>query len=247
MKANLHAPLSIIIFLLLSSCQKEVSLEMPELEPTETKYLTLGSWDESGRPNYLVDRDAISSDLLSFIDKTLPQNKDLRTTNPGLLNNPSISSIVITKKSEVFITFVSGVTVLTNSFAFYTYPTNKPPSNIKDIRTITYVFPSAGQGTSLQAGDKVKIGRFDAGTSIGFVLLPNAWNTATKTVDNKAVHFFTTDGLNPEADPVLKKHAVFINYATENKILICFENVDRTKPECNHDFNDLVFYATVIS
>lgn len=234
-----------MVFLLFSSCQKEVSFEIPELGPPEIKYLTLGTWDESGRPNYLADRDAISSDLLSFVDKTLPQNKDLRTTNPELLNNPSISSIVITGKSEVFITFVSGITVLINSLAFYTYPTNRPPSGIKDIRIITYVFPNAGQGTSLQSGDKVKIGRFDAGTSIGFVLLPNAWNVATHTIDNKAVHFFTTDDLNPEADPVLKKHAVFINYSTENKILICFENVDRTKPECNHDFNDLVFYATV--
>ena len=95
------------------------------------------------------------------------------------------------------------------------------------------------------AGDNVKIGRFAAGTSIGFVLLKNAWNTTTKTLDNDVVHFCSNDVLNPEVDPNLKKHAVLINYAAESKVLIGFENTDRTIATCDHDFNDIVIYATV--
>jgi hypothetical protein len=215
------------------------------VEFTETTYQTLGTFDEFGKPNYLAPRDVITSDLLSFINTNLPQNVDLRTTNPQLLSNPPIADIVISRQSDVYITYVSSETVNTEAFAFYTYPTGKPPASAKDIKTITYIFPNTGKSTTLQPGDKVKIGSFNSGTSIGFVLLQNAWSTAYHDLNNKAVHFCSNDVLNPEVDIALKKHAVFMIYTPENKILIGFENIDRTKPECNHDFNDLVFYATV--
>ena len=206
----------------------------------------MGTWDAFGRPNYLVTSDLVSTQLLSFIEKALPQNIDLRTTNPQLLTNPALADIVIKKQSDVFITFVSGETAWSNSIAFYTYPTGKPPATPKDIRTITHIFPNAGDGTTLKAGDKVKIGRFAAGISIGFVLLTNAWNTTIKEVDNTADHFYTTDALNPEVEPSLKRHAVFTHYTYENKTLIGFENINRERPDCNHDFNDLIFYASII-
>ncbi|HTM91053.1 MAG TPA: DUF4114 domain-containing protein, partial [Flavisolibacter sp.] len=116
-----------------------------------------------------------------------------------------------------------------------------------DIQKITYVFPNAGHLSPLWAGDKVKIGSFNAGTSIGFVLMQDAWNDATKTLNNAAVHFCSNDVLNPETNPALKKHAVLIIYSSGNnrKVLIGFEDVDRTKQECDQDFNDVVVYATV--
>ena len=246
MKTSSYSFLAIMLLTIIS-CSKpnEDPVSIP-VEFKETTYQTLGTYDATGKPNYLATPgDVISSDLLSFINTSLPQSQDLRTTNPQLLSNPPIADIVITKHSDVFITYVSSETFFPEAFAFYTYPTNTPPTGTKDIHTITYIFPNAGKGTTLQPGDKVKIGSFDAGTSIGFVLLPNAWSPETKTLDNKAVHFCSNDILNPEVDPALKKHAVFINYAAQNKILIAFENINRTSPECNHDFNDLVFYATV--
>ena len=76
-------------------------------------------------------------------------------------------------------------------------------------------------------------------------MLQGAWNSTSKTLDNKAVHFCSNDVLNPEVDPKLKKHAVLINYTPENKVLIGFEDVDRTRGDCDHDFNDVIVYATV--
>jgi len=248
MKTN-KAFLLATLILLFSACKK--SSEDPKepvtvpVEFTETTYQTLGTFDEFGKPNYLAGRDVITSDLLSFINTNLPQNKDLRNTNPQLLSNPPIADIVITRQSEVSVTYVSSETAFTEAFAFYTYPTGKPPASAKDIKTITYVFPNTGKGTTLQPGDKVKIGNFNSGTSIGFVLLENGWDAETKTLNNKVVHFCSNDVLNPEVDIALKKHAVFIIYTPENKILIGFENLDRTTPQCNHDFNDYVFYASV--
>jgi hypothetical protein len=242
MKMKKYTPLLIIV-LVFAACKKD-PVTVP-VKFTETTYQTLASYDTSGVPSNLLPRDVISSDMKSFIQTSLPEKKDLRITNNELLTTKAIADIKITQSSDVFITYVSQVTQSTNALAFYTYPTNNPPASAKDIKQIIYVFPSVGLGTKLQAGDKVKLGRFEVGTSIGFVILKDAWNTTTKSLDNNAVHFASNDVLNPEVDPNLKKHAVLINYTPENKVLIGFENTDRTTDKCDHDFNDVVVYATV--
>jgi hypothetical protein len=234
-----------ISFIMLASCKKVDKAVTKPVSFTGTTYETLGTFDDFGKPNYLLTKDAISSDMLSFINNLLPERADVRSSHPDLLNSTAIGDIDITQASDVFITFVTQGSGLTNAFAFYTYPTSTPPASAKDIVKIIYAFPNAGAGTTLEAGDKVKIGRFNAGTSIGFVLLNGGWKSETKQLDNKAVHFCSNDVLNPEVAANLKKHAVLINYAPENKVLIGFEDLDRTRNDCDHDFNDVVLYATV--
>lgn len=231
----------------LYSCQKELSFANVPLEeiPEETKYLTLGTWDEWGRPNYLLAKDVITTNLESFIKSTLPERSDLFYLHPELLSSNVSADIRITQMSDVYITYISQGAGMTNTIAFYTYPTNTPPLKTTDIKTITYIFPNAGSASPLEAGDKVKIGRFKPGTSIGFVLLQSGWNTATRQLDNKVVHYYSTDILNPEPDPALKKHAVSISYTPENKVLIGFEDLDRTRGDCDHDFNDVLIFATL--
>jgi hypothetical protein len=243
MKTVMYLPLLILLFVL-SACKKDEPLTVP-VAFTETTYEPLGTWDKYGTPSYLLPKDSVSPEMLSYISNTLIEQSDLRETSPELLSTNAIADIAINKPSDVFITFVSQVTASRNAIAFYTYPTNAPPASAKDIKNIMYIFPNTGNGTRLTPGDKVKIGRFETETSIGFVLLKDAWNTTTKTVDSSAVHFCSNDVLNPEVDPALKKHAVLINYPAENKVLIGFENTNRTQLNCDHDFNDVVIYATV--
>lgn len=238
-----------ITLLLFGACKKgQTPAPAPASVPvtfTSTTYQTLGANDDTGKPLYLTTKDVVSSGMMSYISTTLPETKDLRKTHPELLSNTAIADIKMTQKSDIAITFVYQGTGVSDAIAFYTYPTNSPPASAADIKTITYIFPLAGYGTTLQPGDKVKIGTFDAGTSVGFVLMQNGWNPTTKTTNNNAVHFCSNDALNPETDPGLKKHAVLINYAPENKVLIGFEDLDRSTPQCDHDFNDVVVYATV--
>jgi len=225
-----------------TACQKE-----PVTKPvkfTSTVYQTLATYDATGKPSNL-ESESISSDLLSFSTTSLPEKQDLRTTNPGLLSSSNTNDITLTKKADIYLTFVSQGTGFSNAIAFYTYPSNQPPASPKDIATITYVFPNAGFATPLKSGDKVKIGTFDPGTSVGFVLLQDAWNRETKKLNNEAVHFCYNDALNPEVNPNLKKHVVLMNYTQENKILIGFEDLDRTSDQCDHDFNDVVLHATI--
>jgi hypothetical protein len=243
MKTRNYLLLFVPLFLLIS-CKKD-----PVTKPvkfTSTTYQNLESYDPSTGTPVVLLHDTISPALLSFINTTLPDQVNLTKTHPEYFTNPAIGDITITKKSEVFITFVSGDSRNSNSIAFYTYPTNQPPAASKDVKTITYVFPNAGHLTGLVAGDKVSLGTFDVGTSLGFVLMENAWDTTNHTLNNEAVHFCTNDALNPEVDPNLKKHAVLINYAPENKVLIGFEDTDRTSSSCDNDFNDVVLYCTVV-
>lgn len=242
MKLKNFIPLFIVLFTFFA-CKKEVLTE--EVHFTTTTYQTLGTFDSNGKPDYLLPKDPISNNLMSFVNNTLPEGSDLRKTNPELLTTKAIADIAITKTSDVYLTFIRHGAGNTNAMAFYTYPTGNSPKSAKDIVTITYAFPNAGYATPLQAGDKVKIGRFDAGTSIGFVILQNGWNLTTKKLNNEVVHFCSNDILNPEVDPNLKKHAVLINYSAEEKVLIGFEDTNRTDPRCDNDFNDVLFYATV--
>jgi hypothetical protein len=234
------------LLLIAIACKKDPSPVTKPVEFNTTKYDTLGTYDNSGKPDNMAPADNVTPTLISFLDSTLPEKGDLRTTSPQLLTTQAIADVKITQQSDVYITFVKQGTKYRNTFAFYTYPSNKQPASTADISKITYVFPSAGAGTTLVKGDKVKIGSFSAGTSIGFVLLKDAWNATTHTVNSKAVHFCSNDVLNPEVDPNLKKHAVLINYPSENKTLIGFEDINRTETVCDHDFNDLLVYCTVM-
>jgi hypothetical protein len=236
-----------IIFLtvIFCSCKKEKkpAVTVP-VKFTATTYQTLGTYDNLGKPLTLETPDVVSDSLLTFLHTTLPERVNLSTTHPELLSTTAIGDVIITQKTTLHVIFVSEGTMYTDAIAFYTYPTNSPPASATDIKVITYIFPNAGAKTALQAGDKVNIGTFDAGTSVGFVLMKNAWNASTQTVDNGAVHFCSDDVLNPEVNPALKKHAVLLDYPKENKTLMGFEDIDRTDPSCDDDFNDVVIYIS---
>lgn len=232
----------ILVLLIFNACKKD-----PVTKPvkfTSTTYDDLSTYNSQGKPDGLL-KDTIPPDLLYFIDTLLPDGKNLTKSHPELFSTSAIGDIKITSPSTVYITFVSQSGGLNNALGFYTYPTGQSPTKPQDISKITYVFPNAGSLTPLIAGNKMNIGNFTAGTSIGFVLLVNAWNQTSATLNNDAIHFLTNDALNPEVDPSLKKHAVLIPYAPANKTLIGFEDLDRTNAGCDNDFNDVLFYVKV--
>lgn len=227
------------------ACQKGSEALTKPVDFSGTAYQAFAYDSATGLPRNL-EHETVSADMLAFVKDNLREKVDLRTFNPGLLQNTgSGTDLRVTQRSELYLTFLSQVTESTNAIAFYTYPTATPPVSPKEIKNITYVLPSAGVGSKLKAGDKVKIGTFEAGTSVGLVLMKNAWQPASGVLNNNAVHFCYNDALNPEVDPALKKHVVLLNYALKNKILIGFENSDRSTPTSDHDFNDIILYATI--
>jgi len=128
MKTIKNTPFLVIILLVAMSCHKDKPVTKV-VKFDSTTYQTLGTFDPTGKPNYLVTPDVISSGMQSFIDNTLQDQVDLRTTHPELLTTNAIADIKITQSSDVFITYVSHGGGKTNTFSFYTYPTNQPPAS----------------------------------------------------------------------------------------------------------------------
>jgi hypothetical protein len=242
-----HSNLLFTIFFIIvfGSCKKS-AVQGPAAVPfAATEYKYIGKVDTLGRPENLLKRDTLTKELTQYIDSLLPEGKSI--TKTSLLS--SNSDLNITQKSEVYITFVTEGAGQLNTLGYYTYPTSAPPKKATDISKIVYMFPNASLdgwfGGGLQQGDKISIGTFEPGTSIGFVLLEGGWNSTKKEVSTTVNHFCSNEVLNPESDPNLKKHTVLLNYTKENKILIGFEDQIRTDPSCDNDFNDVIIYATI--
>jgi LruC domain-containing protein len=198
-----------------------------------------------GRPVYLeTTPDNIDASLLSYVNASLPESSPLPTTHPEYVTTSAVPNLNITATSDVWITFVSEGASFMNTLAFYTYPTGSAPTSVFDIDNATLVFPNAsayGSSGGLKPGDKVKIGRFSAGTSIGFVLIQNAWTGSGVQTGN--TKFYSDYRLNPESTTAKKKHSVTLYDDVHKLFLIGFEDINRDSNSDN-DFNDLVIYAS---
>lgn len=199
-----------------------------------------------GRPVYLESAgDVIDASLLSYINASLPEGNALTKTHPEYLSNSAMPDLNIKETSDVWITFVSEGAGLLNSLGYYTYPTNNPPTSASAISKITLIFPNSsavGSAGGLNSGDKVKLGRFSPGTSIGFVLLQNAWSSTSGVLTN-TVKFYSNPNFNPETTSATRKHTVTLYDDVHNLFVIGFEDLNR-QTESDNDFNDLVVYAS---
>jgi LruC domain-containing protein len=212
---------------------------------TKVKFVSMGSTDVLGRPNYLEPvGDVIGADMLQSINASLPELKSVALLHPQYISSGAASDIVITEKSDVWLTFIYEGAGYRNTLGYYKYPTNKPPATMQDIDTIHFVFPNAslvGSGGGMHSGDKVKIGTIDAGTTIGLVLFADGWNGSSVNYYAGGA-YFSDSNLNPEVNPALKRHTVMLQY--QNTYMIGFEDMNREASGCDHDFNDVMVYAS---
>lgn len=251
MKKTIHSTIILLCaVLLLNSCSKKYELNTsshPVLF-TSTVYDSLATYDAMGKPsNLVVPGDSIPAALAALVIKTLPDHVNNVNSHPSLFKSDSAAVLNLKTKTDVYITLAAVTALYTNTLGFYTYPTSTPPVKAADITKITYIFPNCqvtSAGGPLQPGDKVNIGTFPAGTSIGFVLLEHSWNQITHSISTTTNHFCSADILNPEDDPNLKRHVVTIPY--KNFTLISFEDNLRSDPKDDDDFNDVTVYATQV-
>ena len=237
--------LLVIVILMINGCKKD-----PQIKPINfpnATYQSLVPYNSKGVPDKLL-KDTIPATILNYVNQTIKKGMNMTISHPEFFTGNTNADLTITKPTtEVFVTFIDGNAAYSNTLAFYTYPTNQPPQSDKDVKLITYIFPNAGGKNSLTPGDKISLGTFDVGTTIGFVILQNAWDTSKGLLNSDVIHFCSTDPINPETNPNLKKHAIsYKNYISEpNKFLISFEDIDRSNPACDNDFADVIFYCTV--
>ena len=199
-----------------------------------------GTYNELGVPDYLEPvGDVIPAAFYDWMDTQLPERTPLDLDSLP----PSVGQeLHFTQPSDVWMTFVHEGAGYRNSVGFYTYETGSAPATVDDIYSAYEVFPNfsyAGSGGGLESGDKVYLGNFPAGTSMGTYLTQHGWQTSALDT------FYATAFFNPESDPALKRHVVSIYNEAYDLFVIGFEDLPRDSSMSDDDFNDAVFYFTV--
>lgn len=207
-------------------------------------------YDAQGMPNNL-DLDPLknfSDDFWTRLSSALPEQQDIRQHNPGLITDDAGANILLREEGEVFLTFLHEGAGYLNSLGYFTFDPENPPQRLEDIQE-KIVFPnvsfsnSGGNARGLKSGHTLKIGKFPAGTQIGFVLVSNGFDpqqgvTATA---NAGQIFTTLKALNSENNDALKAHTVLLYDQESQHVVLGLEDMLRTTPNCDHDFNDALF------
>lgn len=217
--------------------------------PISGNYYYMGSFNTgnwAGLPYYLeANGDYLSQQFLDDVDASLPEEAPVPSNNPQYLTSGNELDVVITERSDVWVTFVGEGAGYRNSLAYYVFDSNNPPSSPADIDSIFIIFPntsllnSSGQ---LYPGDKVKLGTFDAGKTISWVLFQNAYSG--NGVNVNANKFYSNSNFNTnESDPNKRQHTVALSDIGRQLVLIGFEDQTRSISSDN-DFNDLIYYVS---
>lgn len=215
------------------------------LRPTSTVLSYMGTYNSSGKPNYLMaTNDTISAGLLADINASLPERQPVPTYHPDYLTSTAKTNLEITALSDVWFTFVTEGAGYTNSIGYYVYNTGSAPSTASNIDSIHVILPNAslsGSGGSLVSGNRVYLGRFPAGKTIGFVLIANGWNG---TSVGSGIHsVYSDDHLNSGSTAANRRQTVLLWDNSRSLFMIGFEDIQRESSGCDHDFNDAIFFV----
>lgn len=218
--------------------------------PISGKYFYMGGFTtgkNKGLPNYLEPNgDNLSQAFLDEVNASLPERQPVPTHNPSYLATGNELDVVVTKKSEVWITFVSEGAGYQNALGYYVFDSNNPPSSPSQIDSIHVILPNAslsGSGGQLYAGDKVKLGTFPAGKTISWVLFQDAYTGNGVNVNSPK--FYSKPSFNNaiESDNSKNQHSVQLADIGRQLLLNGFEDQTRSSRSDN-DFNDLIWYVT---
>lgn len=209
------------------------------------KFSWLGAYTNTGKPVYLhKDKESIDNAFTDDINKSLPENRSVIVSNPSFLSAGNEQELIITKPTDVYVTFVQESSGMKNALGFYAYYLNTPPGSVSEITEYTIIFPHVSDETKggvLAAGEKVFIGNFKENVAIGFFLVQNGWNN--NYLNPRSQIFYTNPAFNPEADASLRSHSVLLKDNERNRIVLGFEETRRDQGS-DHDFNDVVFFIS---
>ncbi len=211
-----------------------------------TKFVYMGAYNSIGVPQYLEPvNDVVDAVLLKDLNATLPEYKPVPVYHPEFLASSAPNNLEILETADVWITYTTEGAGWMNSLGFFVYNTNNPPQSTSSIDTVKIIFPNMsnnGSGGGLFPGNKVFLGRFAAGKSIGFCLVSHGWNGKGVYVGNDV--FYSIPSLNPETNPNLKKHMLILKDVNRQQFMFSFEDQNRSGTVDN-DFNDGVCYIRV--
>ena len=213
--------------------------------PNAVKWVYMSSFNSQGVPNNLMPvNDPVSQTLLQDINNTLPEYKNEWAAHPEYFAPNVPKNLDITALSDVWITYITEGAGWMNSLAFFTFNTAQPPASSAQIDTIHVIFPNmsnSGSGGGLNPGNKIHLGVFPAGKSIGWVVVPHGWNGSATSVVSDV--WYSIPSFNT-TDPTMQQHMFMFKDNSRQQILFAFEDQGAYQG-ADRDFNDGVAYLTV--
>ena len=217
-------------------------LQVLRYNPTEGDYLNLGGWDGSGLPDYLeAEIDTVDTALLNDVDEALPEYSRAPLDHPEYFDSTT-TNVEMTEEADLYVTFIMEGAGWTNSLGFYTFDPENPPATPEELTDMTIIFPNVsqeGSGGSLIPGHTVHLGKFPAGTAVGFFLVSKGWSGGQMT-DGVYTHYSNYE-FNTESQAQLLQHNVMLNDSSRAQVILAYEDIDRESSGCDEDFNDAVF------
>jgi hypothetical protein len=141
-----------------------------------TKWI-IPSYNSQGVPNNLEPvNDPVDQSLLNDLNATLPEYKSVPVYHPEFLASSVPNNLVLEELCDVWITYITEGAGWMNTLGYFVFNTGNPPASAAAIDTIRVIFPNlsnTGSGGALNPGNKVFLGRFPAGKSIGWVVIPH--------------------------------------------------------------------------
>lgn len=217
-------------------------------------YSTLGTWNSSGVPSYLMSPSAsFSSSFIDDINASLPEDSRVPVVNPDFVSNGVNAALHIIANAKVELVFIHEGAGYRNVVGYFHYPTNNPPTNVSQVNKII-AFPNAsysGSGGGLRSGNRVQLKYwngatfsdiFPAGTSIGWFICANGYDSFFRSIDPYAPLYYSFEQFNPESSQSLKPHNVLLYDPERQLVVMGFEDLIRSG-ESDDDFNDAILYV----
>lgn len=213
----------------------------------------VGYITSSGVPNYIDSYESLSNAFLSEVNAALPEKKSI-PNDPDrkqyLVETSSNDTQIKVgdkgeQESDVWISFLGEVTSARSSLGYYTYVGTSPTE--QELNAKKMIFPNCSMtnsGGNMVPGSRVYLGKFKAGTKLGWFIIANAWDGTKIAPAGRDVLYSNPNLNNSIADVSLRKHSISLKFANAKKMVIGFEDWKRTNKSSDQDFNDVLFYVT---
>ncbi|MEI7724652.1 MAG: LruC domain-containing protein [Bacteroidota bacterium] len=215
--------------------------------PNAVKWVYMSSFNSQGVPNNLMPvNDPVNQTLLHDINTALPEYKNESVAHPEYFAAGVPKNIDVLTPSDIFITYITEGAGWMNSIGFFIFNTATPPASAALIDTIHVMFPNlsnTGSSGALNPGNKIHLGVFPAGKSIGWVVVPHGWNGLGTYVGPTSDVWYSIPAFNT-TDPTMLSHMFQLKDVSRQQILLSFEDQGGYQGS-DHDYNDGVFYLTI--
>lgn len=171
--------------------------------------------------------------LLSNVTSLFPESRNNEETHAQLFADGTQQRIVLTKDTDVYVSFVNEAATIGNVLGYYIYSSGSTPGSPDDIDK-QLIFPNV-DNTFLQPGDTRKLGntQLKAGTVIGFFLIVGGYRN--DGVYFKRPTFYTDPAWNADA---ARQHVLY-EESECGAIVVGFE--DKNSTTADKDYNDIIF------